>query len=88
MKALLSWKNWIVIAICVGVNLLGRKIVSNYDLPLWLDSAGTIFAAIEMGPVAGALCGVLLNLLTSPGDLQELPYMLVSALIGISVGIL
>ena len=88
MKALLSWKNWIVIAICVGVNLLGRKIVSNYDLPLWLDSAGTIFAAIEMGPVAGALCGVLLNILTSPGDLQELPYMLVSALIGISVGIL
>ncbi len=88
MKAFLSWKNWIIIAICVGVNLCGRKLALGLDLPLWLDSAGTIFAAIELGPLVGAFCGIALNLIASMGSHQEMPYMLVSAAIGISIGVL
>ncbi len=88
MKALRSWKLWICILICVGANLLGRSLAVSLELPFWLDSFGTIFTAIEFGPVAGAICGLLTNLITSSGDPDSLPYVLVSIGIGASVGVL
>ncbi|WP_024866289.1 diguanylate cyclase domain-containing protein [Butyrivibrio sp. FCS014] len=59
-----------------------------YEAPVWFDAVGTIMVAIKLGPVAGALCGILFNLVISFGDPVALPYMLVSAGIGVAVGML
>lgn len=88
MKALKSWKSWVIILVGVGINLLGRLFALRMDLPLWMDAAGTVIAAVALGPVPGAICGILSSLLSSSGDLLSLPYMLVSAGIGVSVGVL
>ena len=75
-----------VIIICVLLNLLGRNIASMFSLPFWLDSVGTIAAAVTLGPIAGAFCGLLLNAIISLQTPESLPYMLVSIAIGLSVG--
>ena len=62
--------------------------MSGYEVPVWFDALGTVMAAIELGPVAGALCGVIFNAITSAGDPLALPYMLVSAGVGVTVGVL
>ena len=80
-----SWVGWFVIVICVGLNLLGRTIASGYEIPFWFDSIGTILAAVVLGPIAGAVCGLLLNAIISFADPVSLPYMAVSIAIGVSV---
>ena len=82
-----SWVGWFVIVICVGLNLLGRTIASGYEIPFWFDSIGTILAAVVLGPIAGAVCGLLLNAIISFADPVSLPYMAVSIAIGVSVGV-
>ncbi len=88
MDKLKSWTNWFVILICVLLNLLGRSVAYHLQLPIWLDSVGTIVAAICHGPLVGVICGILLNVITSLYDGVALPYMLVSAAIGIVIGLL
>jgi energy-coupling factor transport system substrate-specific component len=88
MRRLKSWKSWIILLLCLCINVAGRSLASALNLPLWLDAIGTIVAAVELGPVAGAICGILLNLVTSSGDPLAFPYMAVSAGVGISVGLL
>lgn len=88
MDKLKSWKNWILILVCMCINLAGRSLALRLDLPIWFDAVGTIIAAIELGPLPGAVCGVLLNVITSSGEKAALPYLVVSALIGISAGLL
>ncbi len=88
MKALRSWKSWVLIVLGILVNLLGRGIAQSLKLPMWLDALGTIFVAIELGPLAGAICGSILNVITAFEDPKVLPYMLVSIGIGVSVGVL
>ena len=75
-----------VIIICVLLNLAGRSIATSLSLPFWLDSIGTIAAAVTLGPIAGALCGLLLNVIISALTPESLPYMVVSIAIGLSVG--
>ena len=75
-----------VIIICVLLNLAGRNIATSLSLPFWLDSIGTIAAAVTLGPIAGALCGLLLNVIISALAPESLPYMVVSIAIGLSVG--
>ena len=88
MKVLKSWRNWIFILLCVGIDYGGRSLASMYEVPVWFDAIGTIMTAIKLGPIAGAICGILFNLIISIGDHVALPYMLVSAGIGAAVGVL
>lgn len=88
MNTFKRWQTWLFIILGVVVNYAGRMLAFSLNLPVWLDAVGTILVAIWFGPVGGALCGLLFNLVTSVGDLNALPYMLVSVAIGVSVGIL
>ncbi len=88
MKKLKSWKTWIIILIGVVLNYVGRDIASRFNLPIWFDCVGTMLAAIYVGPVAGAICGMLFNFLASLADVSSFLYMIVSAGIGISIGLL
>ena len=87
MKKLNSWKSWNLILICICINIIGRKTALALELPFWFDAIGTMVAAIEYGPIVGAFCGVLANLLISSGDAVAFPYLFVSAGIGISAGL-
>ena len=86
MKKLKSWKSWNLILICICLNLVGREIALQLELPIWFDSVGTFVAAMELGPVPGAVCGILMNLIVGSGELKDLPYFLVSIAIGLTVG--
>ncbi len=64
---------------CVAVNVLGRVVVDTLDLPIYLDMAGTAFAAIGLGPWVGAGVGVASNVLgTLSSGARSLPFAVVN----------
>ncbi len=85
-------KRWYIIALlsagCIVVNCAGKFLALWLQLPLWLDSFGTVLAAYMMGPVCGAMVGVTGNIIYSIVNLWDsYIYAIVSAVVGISVGI-
>ena len=73
---------------CIFINLGGKLLVEHFQLPLWMDSFGTVVAAYVLGPVCGAVVGVSLNI--SYGLLfsyMQMIYGLINIAIGIIIGI-
>ena len=69
------------IAICgaaVVVNLIGSFVARNLNLPLYLDTGGTIFVAMLSGYVPGVVVGFATNLLNSLLDESEMYYCSIS----------
>ncbi len=87
MERMKHWQSYVLIALCVAVNLIGRAIASKMQLPFWLDAIGTLIAAIELGPLGGALVGVIVNLVLSFFNPVNLAYIFVNVAIGMTVGI-
>jgi len=52
---------------CVALNLIGSRLASALGLPLFLDCAGSIIAAVLGGYLPGIVTGYLTNLLSSLG---------------------
>ncbi len=74
------------ILLCLFLNWGGDQIVSRLNLPIWLDSFGTVLAAYLLGPWTGAVVGATSNLLAH--ILYGIPwfYALISVLIAIIAG--
>ena len=73
---------------CIVVNFAGRILSDRLQLPLWLDSFGTVTAAYVLGPFCGAMVGMTVNL--TYGILYSwtnMFYAVVSAMVGITTGI-
>ncbi len=73
---------------CIFINLGGRLLVEHFQLPLWMDSFGTVVAAYVLGPVCGAVVGASLNI--SYGLLfsyTQMIYGLINIAIAIIIGI-
>ncbi len=87
MERMKHWQSYVLIALCVAVNLIGRAIASKLQLPFWLDAIGTLIAAIQLGPLGGALTGIIVNVLLSFFNPVNLAYLFVNVAIGVSVGI-
>ena len=49
--------------LCIFINCVGRQTASHFSLPGWFDSYGTFIAAYTLGPVPGAVSGMLSNIL-------------------------
>lgn len=78
----------LAVAICIFLNYIGKILASKLSIPLWLDSAGTCFAAYLMGPVCGAVVGATVN--AAYGILYSythIIYAFVSVIIGIVMGL-
>ncbi len=88
MNILKSWKGIVKIILCVGINLAGRYLAMDLNLPFWLDAIGTIMVAIWLGPVAGAVCGCLSNITLQIIESNALPYLPVSVAVGVFLGLL
>ena len=79
----------IVIFVVLGilVNLVGKYIANAWNLPLWLDSFGTVFTAYMFGPVSGAAVGLSANLIFGMYSRSSYIYGLTNIVIGVIVGI-
>jgi energy-coupling factor transport system substrate-specific component len=79
----------VLIPVAIGINYIGKLIASLLKLPLWLDSIGTVLAAMLGGPVVGALSGVINNIIYGLTlDPISFAYAVTSLFIGLVVGVL
>lgn len=84
-----STRNLVLVAIGIALNLALGHAASFLNLPIFLDSVGTVLAAVLAGPVIGGLTGLLTNLLW--GLLQGPTaafFAPVAMMIGIAAGLL
>lgn len=55
-----TWRTYaLFLGLGFGLNMLGIEFVDQLNLGIWLDTTGTAFAAIALGPWWGALLAVL-----------------------------
>lgn len=78
----------VLIPVAVGINYIGKFIAGMLKLPLWLDSIGTVLAAMLGGPIVGALAGAINNIIYGFTDPISFVYAITSVVIGLVVGIL
>ena len=74
------------IFICIAslvLNLIGSAIAETFNLPLYLDTSGTIFIAALGGYVPGIAVGFFTNLLKAIFESSEMYYCTVSILVAI-----
>ncbi len=86
-KFTINLTNIILILLGTMINLLGRWVADSLSLPFWFDSVGTFLSAILLGPVAGAISGGLMNIVSAFSNPTELWFAIVSIAGGIAVGI-
>jgi len=85
----LSTASLVLIPAAVGINYIGKLFAATLKLPLWLDSIGTVLAAMVAGPIVGALCGAINNIIYGlTMDPISFIYALTNVAIGLTVGIL
>jgi energy-coupling factor transport system substrate-specific component len=76
-----------LIPVCIGLNVTGHAIAVALKLPLFLDSIGTVLAAVLAGPWVGASVGLVTNLISSNTiDPIAAPYAVVSVAVGLAAG--
>ena len=82
-------KKLTMIALAVAINIVGSKIALALSLPIFLDSIGTILAAITLGPVAGGLTALVGGLINGAlGDIYAIYFSLSGVLMGVIAGLL
>ena len=80
---------WFVVAGCIVLNIVLGRMVSALGLTIFLDTIGTILAALLLGPWMGMITGLCSNLIW--GVISGLPaeaFAPVSMAIGLSAGYL
>jgi len=85
----ISTSSLVLIPAAVGINYLGKLFAGVLKLPLWLDAIGTMLAAMLSGPIVGALCGIINNVIYGLTiDPISFIYALTNMGIGLAVGIM
>lgn len=90
MKENEKWYNLCFgVVACIFLNYAGKLIGQRMELPLWLDSYGTVLTAYLYGPVCGAIVGMSVNIVYGiMYSYTHIIYGIISVSIGIVVGIL
>jgi len=82
-----SAHNLLLLPAAIGINYIGKLFAQLLNLPLWLDSIGTLWAAMLGGPIIGALSGIINNVLYGILlDRMSFVYGLTSVAMGLLVG--
>lgn len=77
------------IAMAVAINFVGAKLSIFLNLPIFLDTIGTIFAGATMGPVGGMIAGIVSGCLNGvTGDVYALYFSASGVLIGLLAGVI
>ena len=59
---------------CILINCIGKYAAAKMQLPLWLDSFGTVCSAYALGPVCGGIVGAATNVIygfSHPGSIGK-----------------
>lgn len=84
----ISVYNLCFVAFAICINLIGGQIALFLKLPIYLDSIGTVFTAITLGPIYGMLPNVLSGLLMGMTvDVYSLYYAPVGMILGLVTGL-
>lgn len=76
------------IAFAICINFIGGQIALLLKLPIYLDSIGTVFTAVVLGPVYGMLPNVISGLLMGMTvDIYSLYYAPVGIILGLVTGL-
>jgi len=76
-----------LIPIAIGINWAGGLFASALKLPMWLDTIGTMIAAVLAGPWVGLVAGGLTNIVKNlTFDPIGAAYGIVNAAIGLIIG--
>ncbi|MBN1266146.1 MAG: ECF transporter S component [Anaerolineales bacterium] len=79
----------VLIPVVIAINIVLGEIALLLKLPVYLDGTGTIFLAVICGPWAGALTGILTNIIWGLAiDPNAFPWFPVAAFIGLVAGIM
>ena len=84
------WKTWqigLFVALSILINIAGRMLAARLELPLWLDSFGTVLCAYAGGPVCGAIVGVAGSAMFAMMNNVSAIYAITGAVLGVIVGI-
>lgn len=77
-----------LVALCILLNIAGAQIALALKLPVFLDSMGTMMAALLGGYVPAIAVGYLTNLLNGLADSATLYYGIINVLIAIAAAFL
>jgi energy-coupling factor transport system substrate-specific component len=78
---------WVLIPVAIAINIAVGQIVLVLKLPVYLDSIGTVLVAVVCGPWAGALTGMLSNIIWGLIiDPNAFPWFPVAFFIGLVAG--
>ncbi|MBX3095161.1 MAG: ECF transporter S component [Cryobacterium sp.] len=76
-----------MVPVAIALNIVVGQLVSVLNLPIYLDSIGTVLVSAIAGPAAGVVTGILTNviwgLLLNP---ISLPFAVVQVVIGVMAG--
>ncbi|HEX9797127.1 MAG TPA: hypothetical protein VGA52_09075 [Anaerolineales bacterium] len=83
---------WVLIPLAIAINIAIGQIVYSLKIPVvvaYLDSIGTVLVGVLAGPWAGALTGLLSNLIWGLTGLNVTyaPFAAVAAVIGLLAGL-
>lgn len=87
MKDKKSYKIVLFTIIMILINFYGKLIAEYFQLPIWMDSFGTVVAAYVCDPFCGAVVGFAGNFMYGIRDTVSMVYSITSVVIGVSVGI-
>lgn len=72
-----------VIILCLIINVVGNAIVSALNLPIYLDSVGTIIAGAVCGYIPGIIVGLATNIIKCVGDISSIFYSSINVLFAV-----
>lgn len=79
----------VLIPVAIAINIAIGQLIFGLKVPLYLDSIGTVLVGVLAGPWAGALTGLLANLVWGLTGLNVTyaPFAAVAAVIGLLAGL-
>lgn len=79
----LSWQAFVFCAAGVFINIAGSQIAASLNLPIFLDSIGTILVAATGGYLPGVIVGYVSNLINGLNNPENSYYAVLSVLIAV-----
>ncbi len=74
---------FVLCVLCIVLNVVGAQLALVFSLPVYLDSVGTILAAMVGGYVPGIVVGYATNLIVSISDNTAFYYGIVNVLLAV-----
>ncbi|MEM3525570.1 MAG: hypothetical protein QXQ54_08000, partial [Thermoplasmata archaeon] len=86
-KSLRNVRNLLILILGIGLNVVGGKLTSYFNLPFFADTIGTALVAFTLGPWTAATVGLLTNFLLSfVAGVAYFPFAICNILVGLLWG--